>query len=67
MLYPTDEVLRAAVRGATLHRLPWFDAHLRAYAHCYGIEELASEDFQDGRLYGTVRAVDAFARQEGTR
>ena len=60
VLYPTDEVLRAAVRGATLHRLPWFDAHLWAYAHCYGIEEVASEDFQHGRLYGTVRAVNPF-------
>ena len=58
VLYPTDEVLRAAVRGATLHRLSWFDAHLWAYAHCYGIEEIASEDFQHGRIYGSVRATN---------
>jgi predicted nucleic acid-binding protein len=60
VLYPTDEVLRTAVRGASLHRLSWFDAHLWAYAETYGLQELLSEDFQDGRLYGSVRARNPF-------
>jgi len=60
VLYPTDELLRAAVRGASLHRLPWFDAHLWAYAESYGLDEIVSEDFQHGRLYGTVRARNPF-------
>ncbi len=61
VLYPTDDVLRIAVRGAALHRLPWFDAHLWAYAESYGLDEILSEDFQDGRLYGSVRARNPFA------
>jgi predicted nucleic acid-binding protein len=60
VLYPTDEVLRTAVRGASLHRLAWFDAHLWAYAESYGLDEILSEDFQDGRLYGSVRARNPF-------
>lgn len=60
ILYPTDDVLRTAIRGAALYRLPWFDAHLWAYADCFGLDELVSEDFQHGRLYGTVRAVNPF-------
>jgi predicted nucleic acid-binding protein len=27
---------------------------------CYGLEEILSEDFQHGRLYGSVRAVNPF-------
>lgn len=38
----------------------WYDAHMWAYAERYGIAELLSEDFQDGRLYGTVRVRDPF-------
>ena len=60
VLYPTDEVLRTAIRGAALYRLPWFDAHLWAYADCSGLDKLISEDFQHGRLYGTVKAVNPF-------
>ena len=37
-----------------------FDAHLLAYAEHYGCPTLYSEDFQDGRYYGTVRAVNPF-------
>lgn len=61
ILYPNDDVIRAAVRGASLHRLSWFDAHIWAYAESYGLTEIVSEDFQDGRLYGTVRATNPFA------
>jgi predicted nucleic acid-binding protein len=41
-------------------RPPWFDAHLWAFAEVYGLSELLSEDFQHGRLYGAVRAVNPF-------
>jgi predicted nucleic acid-binding protein len=60
VLYPTEAVVRTALRGAALYQLPWFDAHLWAFAEVYGLSELLSEDFQHGRLYGTVRAVNPF-------
>lgn len=65
VLYPTDAVVRTALRGAALYQLPWFDAHLWAFAETYGLSELLSEDFQHGRLYGTVRAVNPFAAMAG--
>ena len=40
--------------------LSWFDAHLWAYAEVNGIEELVSEDFQHGRMYGTVTVRNPF-------
>jgi predicted nucleic acid-binding protein len=40
--------------------LSWFDAHIWAYAEFYGLPEILSEDFQHGRLYGTVRSVNPF-------
>ena len=60
LLYPNDAVVRTALRGAAAYRLSWFDAHLWAYAEHYGLDELISEDFQYGRLYGTVRARNPF-------
>ena len=60
VLYPTDAVVRTAIRGAAAYRLPWFDAHLWAYAECFHCSELVSEDFQHGRMYGTVKAVNPF-------
>ncbi len=60
ILYPTAAVVRTALRGAATYQLPWFDAHLWAYAECYGLPELISEDFEDGRLYGAVRAKNPF-------
>jgi len=60
ILYPTEAVLRTALRGAAAYGLSWFDAHLWAYAEVYGIEELISEDFQHGRLYGTVTVRNPF-------
>ena len=65
VLYPSEPLLRLAVRGAATYQLPWFDAHLWAYAEHFGLEELISEDFAHGRLYGTVRAVDPFRALEG--
>jgi len=60
VLYPTESLVRTALRGAAAYRLSWFDAHLWAYAEHYGLSELLSEDFQHDRLYGTVRAVNPF-------
>jgi len=60
VLYPNEALLRLALRGAAAYGLAWFDAHLWAYAEYYGLAELWSEDFQHGRRYGTVRAVNPF-------
>ena len=38
-------MLRTALRGAVADDLPWFDAHLRAYAEMHGIGEFPLEDF----------------------
>ena len=60
VLYPDAAVLRTALRGAAAYQLSWFDAHLWAYAETFGLAELISEDFQHGRLYGSVRVVNPF-------
>jgi len=60
VLFPDEELLRIALRGAAAYQLSWFDAHMWAYAERYGLAELVSENFQHGRLYGTVQAVDPF-------
>lgn len=61
LLYPTEGVLRLALRGTAAYNLNWFDAHLWAYAEHYGVEEIISEDFQHERLYGSVRTINPFA------
>jgi predicted nucleic acid-binding protein len=61
VLYPTEDVFRLALRGMATYQLGWFDAHLWAYAEHFGLSELWSEDFQDGRRYGAVRVVNPFA------
>jgi predicted nucleic acid-binding protein len=60
VLYPDEHVFRLALRGMAAYRLPWFDAHLWAYAERYGIPEILSEDFEHGRRYGTVRVRNPF-------
>jgi predicted nucleic acid-binding protein len=60
VLYPTPEVLRAALRGVSVYGFSWFDAHLWAYADVHGLPEILSEDFEHGRHYGRVRVVDPF-------
>lgn len=62
VLYPTEALVRTALRGAAAYQLSWFDAHLWAYAEHYGLTELLSEDFTDGRMYGSVRASNPFVR-----
>jgi predicted nucleic acid-binding protein len=60
VLYPSEALLRTALRGAAAYQLSWFDAHMWAYAEHYGLDELYSEDFQHDRLYGSVRASNPF-------
>ena len=60
ILYPTESLVRGAIRGWATYRLPWFDAHIWAYAHEYGLSDIYSEDFQHDRLYGTVRVINPF-------
>jgi predicted nucleic acid-binding protein len=42
------------------YQLSWFDAHLWAYADHYGLHEILSENFEHGRMYGTVRIRNPF-------
>lgn len=60
VLYPSENIVRTALRGALLYQLSWFDAHMWAHAEHYGCERLVSEDFEHDRLYGSVRAHDPF-------
>ena len=60
VLYPNERVFRTALLGMATYRLPWFDAHLWAYATHYGLPEILSEDFEHGRRYGTVRVRNPF-------
>jgi len=60
VLFPDEELVRVAMRGAAAYQLSWFDAHLWAYAERFGVERILSEDFQDGRLYGSVRVENPF-------
>jgi predicted nucleic acid-binding protein len=60
VVYPTENTLRTALRGAALYKLSWFDALLWAYADERGLDPLWSEDFQDGRLYGRVKVENPF-------
>jgi predicted nucleic acid-binding protein len=60
VVYPDEEVLVTALRGARAYGLSWFDAHLWAYAEVHGFAEIISGDFEHGRHYGSVRAVNPF-------
>jgi len=60
VIYPTENTVRTALRGAALYKLSWFDAHLWAYADERGLNTLWSEAFEHGRLYGRVRAQNPF-------
>lgn len=60
VLYPNPGLVRIALRGAALYQLPWYDAHLWAYAEHYGLSEIISENFAHGRRYGMVRIVNPF-------
>jgi predicted nucleic acid-binding protein len=60
VLYPNEHVFRMALYGSAAYRLPWFDAHLWAYAEHYGVPEILSEEFEHGRSYGSVRIRNPF-------
>lgn len=60
VLYPNEAVFRMALLGKAAYGLPWYDAHLWAYAEHYGLHELLSEDFEHGRKYGTVWVRNPF-------
>lgn len=60
VLYPTRDVLVTAMRGAATYGLPWLDAQIWATAEVHGLPEILSEDFQHGRHYGRVRAMNPF-------
>ena len=61
VLYPTGELIHTALRGAAAYQMSWFDALMWAYAETNGLDEILSEDFQSGRLYGRVRVTNPFA------
>jgi len=65
VLYPDEAVVRAALRGMAAYGLSWFGAHLWAFAECFGLDLLLSEDFEHGRLYGGVRVVNPFGGSAG--
>lgn len=60
VLFPTEEIIRAALYATVANQLSWWDALLWAYAEVNGLTEILSEDFQHGRLYGHVRVVNPF-------
>lgn len=60
ILYPDENMFRTALRGMAAYQLPWFDAYLWAYAEHYSLAEILSEDFQHGRIYGSVKIRNPF-------
>ena len=63
VLYPNEALFRTALRGMAAYRISWFDAHLWAYAEHFGLNELISEDFEHGRMYGSVKIRNPFVRR----
>jgi len=60
VIFPTENTLRTALRGAALYKMSWCDSLIWAYADERGCDLLLSEDFQDGRLYGRVKVHNPF-------
>ena len=60
VLFPDEELVRIALRGSAAYRLSWSDAHLWAFAERHGVPTLLSEDFEHGRLYGSVQEINPF-------
>ncbi|MGH2865251.1 MAG: PIN domain-containing protein [Solirubrobacteraceae bacterium] len=61
VVYPSQQIIRLALRGRATYQLSWVDAHMWAYAEHHGLQRLLSEDFQHGRTYGAVTIVNPFA------
>ena len=60
ILYPSEAVLRMAIRGAAAYKLSWFDANMWAYAEQYVLDQILSEDFEHQRMYGSVSINNPF-------
>lgn len=60
VIFPDDLIVRTALRATAAYQLSWFDALMWAYAEVNSLRELISEDFQHGRMYGSVRVIDPF-------
>ncbi|HEY3054981.1 MAG TPA: PIN domain-containing protein [Thermoanaerobaculia bacterium] len=60
VLFPDEALVRTALRATAAYQLSWFDAQMWAYAEVHGMPQLISEDFEHGRMYGTVRVIDPF-------
>lgn len=60
VLYPTQSLVRSAIRAVATYQLGWLDAHIWAYAEHYALDEILSEDFSHGHLIGTVRVRNPF-------
>ena len=60
VLYPTEEIILAALDAVGAYQLSWWDALMWAYADVHSLTEIISEDFQHGRLYGRVRITNPF-------
>lgn len=65
ILWPSFEVITAAMHGKAGHGLSWYDAHMWAYAATNGIPCLLSEDFEHGRYYDDVRVENPFLQAQG--
>ena len=65
VLYPDAHLVRVALQGMAAYELPWWDAHMWAYAEVNGLETLWSEDYQHGRWYGGVRVLNPFVSEDG--
>ena len=62
VLYPTEAMLRNAMRACAAYQMSWYDAHLWSYADHYAIPEILSEDFEHNRRIGGIRIVNPFLR-----
>ncbi len=60
VIWPDEAMVRLALQGAALYQLSWFDALIWAHAERAGCELILSEDFESGRRYGRVRALNPF-------
>ena len=61
ILYSDEAVVRSAGLGAVAHGLPWYDAHLWAYADVHGIDEILTEDMPSKSRCGAVLFTNPFA------
>jgi predicted nucleic acid-binding protein len=61
VIYPDEQVVRAALLGMATYEFSWFDAHMWAYAEVNGLGILWSQDFQHERYYGRVQVLNPFA------